>query len=265
MAFFLLQKNTTKMTGFGARDSRARYGGQAGSGLGTTAVVRLDGREERQDGSTTAYTPRLFRTARTLQLSVTEMCMNRSGLALCLSLSITMAGGVPPRYPELGTGHSARCPRDDCGDGDAQAEWHDGCRSRARPQGTPSWRTCSSPAPDAHSAIPPSFESAGPHLNPAGKQHGLKNPAGPHAGDMNNVTVAADGTAKTTVVNTGVTLGTGSESLSSRGAALVIHAKPDDMKSDPAGNAGHRHRVRRDPRSLVRAVCCPLRSSAGES
>ena len=87
---------------------------------------------------------------------------------------------------------------------------------------------------------PPSFESAGPHLNPAAKQHGLKNPAGPHAGDMNNVTVAADGTAKTTVVNTGVTMGTGAESLSSRGAALVIHAKPDDMKSDPAGNAGDR-------------------------
>ena len=87
---------------------------------------------------------------------------------------------------------------------------------------------------------PPSFESAGPHLNPAARQHGLKNPAGPHAGDMNNVTVAADGTAKTTVVNTGVTMGTGAESLSSRGAALVIHAKPDDMKSDPAGNAGDR-------------------------
>ena len=69
---------------------------------------------------------------------------------------------------------------------------------------------------------PPSFESAGPHLNPTGKQHGLQNPAGPHAGDMNNVKVAADGTAKTTVVNTRVEMGTGAESLSSRGAALVI-------------------------------------------
>ena len=87
---------------------------------------------------------------------------------------------------------------------------------------------------------PPSFESAGPHLNPGGKQHGLENPAGPHAGDMNNVKVAADGTAKTTIVNTRVTMGTGADSLSPRGAALVIHAKPDDMKSDPAGNAGDR-------------------------
>jgi Cu-Zn family superoxide dismutase len=87
---------------------------------------------------------------------------------------------------------------------------------------------------------PPSFESAGPHLNPAGKQHGLQNPAGPHAGDMNNVKVAADGTAKTTIVNSRVTMGTGPDSLSSQGAALVIHAQPDDMKSDPAGNAGDR-------------------------
>src|SRR6266545_3815521 len=39
----------------------------------------------------------------------------------------------------------------------------------------------------------PSFESAGPHFNPAGKQHGLKNPMGPHAGDMNNFVVRADG------------------------------------------------------------------------
>jgi Cu-Zn family superoxide dismutase len=78
----------------------------------------------------------------------------------------------------------------------------------------------------------PSFESAGPHLNPSGKQHGLQNPLGPHAGDMNNVTVAADGTAKTTLVNTRFVMGTA--------AAIVIHAQPDDMKSDPAGNAGDR-------------------------
>jgi Cu-Zn family superoxide dismutase len=48
---------------------------------------------------------------------------------------------------------------------------------------------------------PPAFESAGPHFNPDGKQHGLQNPQGPHAGDMNNFTVAANGMAKTTVMN----------------------------------------------------------------
>jgi superoxide dismutase, Cu-Zn family len=88
---------------------------------------------------------------------------------------------------------------------------------------------------------PPAFESAGPHFNPDGKQHGLQNPQGPHAGDMNNFTAAANGMAKTTVVDSRVTLTTGSHSVfAGDGTALVIHAKADDMKSDPAGNAGDR-------------------------
>src|SRR5918995_3636956 len=45
------------------------------------------------------------------------------------------------------------------------------------------------------------FTSAGAHFNPANKKHGMQNPEGPHAGDMNNFTVAANGTAKTTVTN----------------------------------------------------------------
>jgi superoxide dismutase, Cu-Zn family len=87
----------------------------------------------------------------------------------------------------------------------------------------------------------PSFESAGPHFNPDKKQHGTENPQGPHAGDMNNFTVGPNGTAKTTVMNPRVTLTTGSHSVfAASGTALVIHAKADDMKSDPAGNAGDR-------------------------
>jgi Cu-Zn family superoxide dismutase len=87
----------------------------------------------------------------------------------------------------------------------------------------------------------PTFESAGPHFNPDGKQHGLKNPQGPHAGDMNNFIVAADGTAKTTVDDPRVTLQSGKNSVfAGTGTALVIHAKADDMISDPAGNAGDR-------------------------
>ena len=87
----------------------------------------------------------------------------------------------------------------------------------------------------------PAFTSAGPHFNPDMKKHGLKNPDGPHAGDMPNFTVSADGTAKTTVVAPGVTMGDDSHSVfSNGGTALVIHAKADDMKSDPAGNAGDR-------------------------
>jgi Cu-Zn family superoxide dismutase len=87
----------------------------------------------------------------------------------------------------------------------------------------------------------PGFTSAGPHFNPEHKHHGLQNPAGPHAGDMENFTAGSDGTAKTTVVAQNVTLGDGNNSVfSNGGTALVVHASPDDMKSDPAGNAGAR-------------------------
>lgn len=87
----------------------------------------------------------------------------------------------------------------------------------------------------------PDFTSAGSHFNPSGKKHGLQNPEGPHNGDMNNFTVAADGTAKTTVTNANVSLGSDPNSLfTNGGTALMIHGSPDDMKSDPAGNAGPR-------------------------
>ena len=87
----------------------------------------------------------------------------------------------------------------------------------------------------------PDFKSAGPHFNPDNKKHGLQNPEGHHAGDMPNFTVGQSGTAKTTIVNKDVDLGDDSHSVfSNGGTALVIHAKPDDMKTDPAGNAGER-------------------------
>ncbi len=85
------------------------------------------------------------------------------------------------------------------------------------------------------------FTSAGGHFNPEGKKHGLENPEGSHAGDMKNFTVAADGTAKATITNAKVTMGTGANSIyAGGGTALMIHAGADDMKSDPAGDAGAR-------------------------
>ena len=67
----------------------------------------------------------------------------------------------------------------------------------------------------------------------------MKNPEGPHAGDMNNFTVISDGTAKTTVTAPGVTLADGANSLfANGGTAIVVHAREDDMTTDPAGNAG---------------------------
>jgi Cu-Zn family superoxide dismutase len=87
----------------------------------------------------------------------------------------------------------------------------------------------------------PDFASAGPHFNPETKLHGLENPKGPHAGDMKNFTVRTDGTARTTVKDPMVNLGTDSHSVfTNGGTSLVIHATRDDMKTDPAGNSGAR-------------------------
>jgi Cu-Zn family superoxide dismutase len=90
---------------------------------------------------------------------------------------------------------------------------------------------------------PPDFKSAGPHFNPTNKKHGLENPEGHHAGDMMNITVKPDGKLKETIKNDSVVLGDGSQPNSlfaNGGTALVIHAKADDLKTDPAGNAGDR-------------------------
>lgn len=83
----------------------------------------------------------------------------------------------------------------------------------------------------------PDFASAGPHWNPAGKKHGLNNPAGPHAGDFPNVEVAADGVLEATVTLPHATI---ANLLDNDGSALVIHANADDNASDPAGNSGAR-------------------------
>ena len=89
----------------------------------------------------------------------------------------------------------------------------------------------------------PAFTSAGGHFNPTNAHHGINNAAGPkpHAGDMPNFTVKANGTAKLTVDDSAVTLGSGNNSLfANGGTALMIHAKADDLMSDPSGNAGDR-------------------------
>jgi superoxide dismutase, Cu-Zn family len=89
----------------------------------------------------------------------------------------------------------------------------------------------------------PGFTTAGGHFNPTNAHHGINNPLTPkpHAGDMANFTVKPNGTAKLTVEDSMVTLGDGSNSVfANGGTALMIHAKADDLKSDPSGNAGDR-------------------------
>jgi len=84
---------------------------------------------------------------------------------------------------------------------------------------------------------PPDFASAGTHWNPTGKQHGLNNPQGPHAGDLPNVEVAANGVLNATVTVAGATM---ANLLDADGAALVIHGQADDYVTDPSGNSGPR-------------------------
>jgi Cu-Zn family superoxide dismutase len=85
------------------------------------------------------------------------------------------------------------------------------------------------------------FESAGPHFNPGNHKHGIMSGEA-HAGDMPNLYVPQSGELSVEVVNAAVSLEKGKpNSLSdSDGSALVIHAKADDYKTDPAGNAGDR-------------------------
>ena len=85
------------------------------------------------------------------------------------------------------------------------------------------------------------FESAGPHFNPGNHKHGMLAGEG-HAGDMPNLHVPQSGELTVEVVNEAVTLDKGKPNslFDSDGSALVIHAKADDYKSDPAGNAGDR-------------------------
>ena len=85
----------------------------------------------------------------------------------------------------------------------------------------------------------PSFESAGGHFNPTDAQHGFDNPEGPHAGDLENITVAEDGIAFYQTVNDRITLGEGENSLFDRdGSALLIHAMADDYRTDDDPETG---------------------------
>jgi Cu-Zn family superoxide dismutase len=84
---------------------------------------------------------------------------------------------------------------------------------------------------------PPDFARAGPHWNPTGKKHGMSNPAGPHAGDLPNVVVKANGVLGATLVLSAASM---SSLIDADGAALVIHAAADDNMTDPSGNSGAR-------------------------
>ncbi len=87
----------------------------------------------------------------------------------------------------------------------------------------------------------PDFEAAGEHFNPTNAQHGFDNPEGPHAGDLENITVNPDGSASYTTTNDQITLSRGEGTiLDSDGSTLVIHQSADDYETDPSGETGDR-------------------------
>jgi Cu-Zn family superoxide dismutase len=85
------------------------------------------------------------------------------------------------------------------------------------------------------------FSTAGAHYNPLGKQHGLSNPLGPHAGDAPNIVIPAGGVGRVAFSSDHVTLTPGTISLfDADGSSIVVHANPDDQVSQPSGNSGPR-------------------------
>jgi Cu-Zn family superoxide dismutase len=88
---------------------------------------------------------------------------------------------------------------------------------------------------------PPSFESAGAHFNPTKAEHGTSNPRGPHAGDLPNVTVETGGRGHLEVTAKLVSLEKGPKNLlEGNGSSIVVHERPDDLRTDPAGDSGGR-------------------------
>ncbi len=86
----------------------------------------------------------------------------------------------------------------------------------------------------------PEFKLAGGHFNPDNKKHGFMNPEGPHAGDLPNIHVPENGRLRVDFMLPGLRLQGEKGILDADGAAVVIHAKPDDHRTDPAGAAGDR-------------------------
>jgi len=85
------------------------------------------------------------------------------------------------------------------------------------------------------------FASAGAHYNPLDRKHGLENPDGPHAGDLPNLVVGANGSGDLEAKTARATLRAGPASLlDADGSAVVVHASADDQKTDPSGNSGAR-------------------------
>jgi Cu-Zn family superoxide dismutase len=81
-------------------------------------------------------------------------------------------------------------------------------------------------------------QNAGGHFNPTGMVHGAPDAVSHHAGDFGNVTTEPNGEVHTRFTTRSVTVKEGTSSAI--GHAVVLHASPDDLVSQPTGNAGAR-------------------------
>jgi Cu-Zn family superoxide dismutase len=86
----------------------------------------------------------------------------------------------------------------------------------------------------------PDFKTAGAHWDPAGKQHGRDNPLGAHLGDLPNLTVTTTNKGKLSIALPRLNINGDSGLLDGDGTSIIIHAMPDDYRTDPSGNSGAR-------------------------
>src|SRR6266403_3214412 len=80
--------------------------------------------------------------------------------------------------------------------------------------------------------------SAGAHFNPTNKPHAGPDTAERHVGDMGNLEADASGAAKLDYVDHEISLVDDQRSVIGR--SVIVHAKADDLKSQPAGDSGAR-------------------------
>jgi Cu-Zn family superoxide dismutase len=84
----------------------------------------------------------------------------------------------------------------------------------------------------------PGLMSTGGHYNPDTHIHGGPSTSPVHAGDFGNITADGTGTAKFDLTVDNISLGGPKNDVV--GKPVIIHAKEDDLKSQPSGNAGGR-------------------------
>ena len=84
----------------------------------------------------------------------------------------------------------------------------------------------------------PDFSSAGGHFNPGGQPHGDPTAGAHHAGDMPVLVADASGKATARAELRTMSIGGGASDIV--GKSVVVHADPDDFRTQPAGNSGAR-------------------------